>query len=134
MEKKDNKFHFVTVTDEDIKRENERVASNLTEEQKTDFVFGGEPLYELGRGHAFIWGFFTEYLTKSAVKAVRYDSGKWHINGDEYVYENETFVLVPPPPPTEPADWSTFTFPVVRQVSANLLANSITPIKPKKDR
>lgn len=132
MKKKENKFHFVYVTDEDIKRQNEKIASELREDQKTDFIFNGEHLYELGRGHAFGMGFFTEFITKSAIKAIRYDSGKWHINNDEYVYENDTFVLIPPyVPATEPIDFSNVTFPIVKNISAKTIGDDIRPEYPK---
>ena len=132
MEKKERGFYFVYKTDEDIRLENIQIASELREDQKTDFIFNGEHLYELGRGHAFGMGFFTEFITKSAIKAIRYDSGKWHINNDEYVYENATFVLIPIcPPTTEPIDFSNLTFPVVKNISAKTMGDDIQPVYPK---
>lgn len=132
MEKKENGFYFVYKTDEDIKLENIKIASELREDQKTNFIFNREHLYELGRGHAFGMGFFTKFITKSAITATRYDSGKWHINSDEYVYENDTFVLVPPYLPTnEPIDFSNLVFPVVKNISTKTIGDDIQPEYPK---
>jgi len=132
---KDKGFHFVYPTDEDIQRENEKIAFELKEEQKTEFVFNGEHLYELGRGHEFLNGFFTEYITKSAKKAWRYDSGKWNILGDSYDYEDGNFVLIPRPEiKNEPIDWNEVVFPMVKNLSGPIADKlpSVQPlIKPK---
>jgi len=109
MSKEEKGFHIVHKTMTDIERENQETANAVTEEQKTEFVFNGENLYYLGGGHAFLNGFFNEYITKSGVKIWQYLSGQWTIFGnsdDDYeLIDNELHLISKEPtPPSEPID------------------------------
>ena len=132
MSKKENQsFHMEYKYEDDIRKENEELGKNVTEDGKSEFVFKGEPLYYLGRGHAFLHGFFSEYVTQSGVKAWQF-GGLWLIESDKYEYINNEFVLIPPPPPQEPIDWSEMSFPIVKSVAAKTLSDELISIKPKK--
>jgi hypothetical protein len=132
MSKKENQsFHIEYKYENDVRKENEELVKNISEDKKSEFVFKGEPLYYLGRGHAFLRGFFSEYATQSGVKAWQF-GGLWLIGSDEYEYINNEFVLIPPPPPQEPIDWSEMSFPIVKSVAAKTLSEELISVKPKK--
>ena len=123
-------FHIVSHTDADERREREELIKNLSEDKKSEFVFKGEDLYYIGGGHAWLYGFFDEYITKSGIKAWGYHSGKWSIEGNEYEYVDGEFIFIPPPPPSEPVDFSSIQLPIVKNVSAKTLSDDLLPIKP----
>lgn len=123
-------FHFVYVTAEDHKRENEKIISELTEDKKSEFYFQGNYFYEIGRGHAYGSGFFTSYITKTGIEAWRYDSGRWSIGDGRYDYVDGEFVLIPPPPPSEPIDWSSIEFPRVNNIKGPI-ADKLISVTPK---
>jgi hypothetical protein len=132
MEDKNEKklFHFVHVTVEDEKRENEKIISELTEDKKSEFSFQGNYFYETGRGHAYGSGFFTGYITKTGITAWRYDSGKWSIGSESYNYEDGEFVIIPKHPVNnEPIDWGSITFPKVKKLSGPV-AHKLPSVKP----
>jgi hypothetical protein len=132
MSKKENQsFHIEYKYENDVRKENEELVKNIIEDEKSEFVFKGEHLYYLGQGHAFLRGFFSEYVTQSGVKAWQF-GGLWLIGSDEYEYINNEFVLIPPPPPQEPIDWSEMSFPIVKSVAAKTLSGELISIKPKK--
>jgi hypothetical protein len=132
MNKKENQsFHIEYKYENDIRKENEELFKNISEDKKSEFLFKGEHLYYLGRGHDFLRGFFSEYVTQSGVKAWQF-GGLWLIGSDEYEYINNEFVLIPPPPPQEPIDWSEMSFPIVKSVAAKTLSDELISVKPKK--
>lgn len=132
MSKEKPLFHFVYVTDEDQKRENEKIISELTEDKKSEFSFKGNCFYETGRGHAYGLGFFSKYITKTGIEAWRYDSGKWSIGNESYNYEDGEFVIIPKPPiNNEPTDWSSITFPKIKNVTGTV-AHKLPSVKPKE--
>ena len=126
-------WHFVHKTGADIERENLETAEKATEEQKSEYVFNGEPLYYLGVGHAFLYGFFNEYITKSGVKVWEYHSGRWTTNGDDYELVDNELILIPPTPPTpsESIDWSSIKFPRVKNLTGPI-ADQLISVKPKQ--
>jgi hypothetical protein len=68
MNKKENQsFHIEYKYENDIRKENEELFKNISEDKKSEFLFKGEHLYYLGRGHAILRGFFSEYVTQSGV-------------------------------------------------------------------
>lgn len=132
MKNKEEKgFHFVYVTDEDLKREIEKRILELTEDQKSDFVFENHHLYELGRGYDFIYGFYNEYLTKNGIQARQYLSGLWRINNEFYKYKDSNFVLEPKSIDEKPMDFSKVVFPVIKSISAKTLSGDIIDVSPR---
>lgn len=123
-------FHIVHVTAEDQRRENEKIISELTEDKKSEFSFKGNYFYETGRGHAYGLGFFSKYITKTGIEAWRYDSGLWSIGDGRYDYVDGEFVLIPPPPPSEPVDWSSIEFPRVKNLTGPI-ADQLISVTPK---
>ena len=130
MSKEKPLFHIVHVTAEDQRRENEKIISELTEDKKSEFSFNGNYFYETGRGHAYGLGFFSKYITKTGIEAWRYDSGLWSIGDGRYDYVDGEFVLIPPPPPSEPVDWSSIEFPRVKNLIGPI-AHKLPSVKPK---
>ena len=130
MSKEKPLFHIVHVTAEDQRRENEKIISELTEDNKSEFSFNGNYFYETGRGHAYGLGFFSKYITKTGIEAWRYDSGLWSIGDGRYDYVDGEFVLIPPPPPSEPVDWSSIEFPRVKNLTGPI-AHKLPSVKPK---
>ena len=130
MSKEKPLFHIVHVTAEDQRRENEKIISELTEDKKSEFSFKGNYFYEIGRGHAYGLGFFSKYITKTGIEAWRYDSGLWSIGDGRYDYVDGEFVLIPPPPPSEPVDWSSIEFPIVKNLTGPI-AHKLPSVKPK---
>ncbi len=138
MSKEEKGFHIVHKTMADIERENQETANAVTEEQKTEFVFNGENLYYLGSGHAFLNGFFNEYITKSGVKIWQYLSGQWTIlgnSGDDCELIDNELHLIPkePTPPSEPIDWSSIEFPRVKKLSGPI-ADKLPSVKPIQNK
>ena len=129
MSNKETLFHFVYTTESDEKRKNEELGRNITEDKKSEYVFHGEPFYLVGKGHAFFYGFFTEYITKSGIVAWHYHSGKWIIENKDYNYIDDQFVLIPPPPPREPIDWSSIEFPQIKNLTGPI-ADRLPSVKP----
>ena len=129
----ENKLHFIYKTHEDLKMENQEKSKSVNEDDKSDFIFNGEPFYLIGRGHSFGLGFYEEYITKSAIVGHRYPSGNWLIDSDDYGYVNNEFVLIQKQPHQEkPFDESSFNFPMVKQVSTKLLSGQLISVQPKK--
>jgi hypothetical protein len=129
----ENKFYFVYKTEEDTKRENQEKSKSVNEDNKSDFVFNGEPFYYIGRGHSFGFGFYEEYITKSAIEGCRYASGNWIINADRYEYVDNEFVLIQKKPRQEkPLDESSFNFPMVKEISSKSLSDELSSVQPKK--
>lgn len=121
---------FVTVTEEDLKRELDEKIANLKEDQKSKFEFEDHPFYKIGHGHCFGRGFYVEYVTKSGIHAYQFGS-VWHINGDTYDYIDEEYAKRPTLKPSPPIDLSKITFPVVAQVAAKTIGLDIVPVIPK---
>lgn len=121
-------FHFVYITEDDIKYETEKQISELTEDKKTNFIFDGQNFYELGNGHDFCYGFFTEYLTKCGIRGRYYLSGKWMINNDWYNFINDEFIIIRQE--TRNIAKTDFTFPVIKNVNAKLLSDDLISINP----
>ena len=123
-------FHFVYVTEDDIKRETEKRISELTDDKKTNFIFNKHSFYELGNGHDFCYGFFTEYLTKNGIRGRYYVSGKWMINNDWYDFINNNFVIIKQTTRNiTPTDFNIMTFPVIKNAT-KLLADDLIEVKP----
>jgi len=126
-------FHFVYITEDDIKRETEKQISELIDDKKTDFIFNEQPFYELGGGHDFCYGFFTEYLTKNGIRGRHYASGKWNINNDWYNFINHDFVIIEQTTTNiTPTDFNNMAFSVIKNVNAKLLTDYLVEIKPKE--
>ncbi len=131
MNKEQNKFHLVYVTEEDIKNETKKLVTEITEDKVSIFSFKGENLYETGCGHNFVYGFYTEYITKNGLRATQYASGLWNIGSDDYEWKNEEFIIIPKAE-SHPIDWDSLSFPIVKNVSAKTIANDLQSIKPKQ--
>ena len=131
MNKEQNKFHLVYVTEEDIKNETKKLVTEITEDKISIFSFKGENLYETGHGHNFVYGFYTEYITKNGLRATQYASGLWNIGSDDYKWKNEEFIMIPKAE-SHPIDWDSLSFPIVKNVSAKTIANDLQSIKPKQ--
>lgn len=126
-----NSFHFVCLTEEDIKKEIQKQISELTEEQKTEFVFNGQPLYKLGRGHDFLYGFFIEYITKNGIKARCYDSNIWNIENNNYDYINSVFIeRVKKERNNKPMDFNNVLFPKIKKISSRTLSEDLVSHRP----
>ena len=55
--------HLEYVYEEDVKRQNLNRAAKVREDQLSEFVFNGEPLYRTeGHGHSFVWGYYKRFL------------------------------------------------------------------------
>ena len=121
---------------EDVQRKYRAAAACAKEEQRSEFTFKEEALYRLGRGHSFLNGFFTEYVTKSGIAASRYDSGKWDIDGDSYEFVDGAFVLIPrkehmtPTPEQMMESWNSTPFPIVKSVIDKMIGIDLVPVKP----
>lgn len=50
---KENGFYLIHTTSEDVKKENQEKANNLSEDSKSEFIFNGEYFYLVGHGHQF---------------------------------------------------------------------------------
>lgn len=126
-------FHFKHVTQEGIDRERKEIVSNIKEEDKSIFLFEGEYFYLVGGGHNFIRGFYREYATKKGLFATQYAGGLWVIGGENYDYENNTFIKRPEVE-VHNFDFSgaNLSFPVIKNVPARTIAEDIQPVKPKK--
>lgn len=126
-------FHFVYVTEDDIKSETEKQISELIDDKKTDFIFNEHTFYELGNGHDFCYGFFTEYLTKNGIRGRCYASGKWKINNDWYDFINHKFVIIKQTTRNITlTDFNNMVFPVIKNVNAKLLADDLIEVKPNE--
>jgi len=123
-------FHLVIVTDEDVKNETRKLVSEITEEMISKFLFKGEPFYEIGRGHDFVYGFYNEYITKSGIRAKQYFSGYWNIGGDGYEIKNEEFIKIPKAG-SYPIDWGKLSFPIVKKVNAKTIASELISVTPE---
>ena len=131
MNKEQNKFHLVYVTEEDIKNETKKLVVEITEDKVSIFSFKGENLYETSpsHGHNLVYGFYTQYITKTGLRATQYVSGLWNIGSDDYKWENGEFVIIPKAE-RHPIDWDSLSFPIVKNVSAKTLASELQSIKP----
>ena len=117
-------FHLEYIYPEDVKRIQQKKASRVKKKQRSDFIFQGEPLYKLGRGHEFLKGFYTEYITKTGIAATRYDSELWIIDNEQYEFKGGEFVQVPrkvypiPTPEQMMESWNSAPFPIDKNVAA----------------
>lgn len=125
-------MHLDFKTEEDAKQERLKRASEVTEDMKSEFILNGEHLYVLGNGHSFMRGFFTKYITKSAISAKRFYD-RWFIGGDEYTYSPENvFELVKiekEPTNSEPINWDGIAFPMVSRVAAKTMSLDLEPVE-----
>lgn len=127
-----NKFHFTYITDEDVKRETLKLVDNISEEDKSIFVFNGEILYKTkGHGHNFVYGFYQEYITKSGIRATQYLSGLWIIGNEQYIYKNDNFKLLPKSEVNENLSLENLSFPVIKNIQAKTISSDIISVKPK---
>lgn len=124
-------FHIVYKTDEDYKKELREIIQNLTEEQKTEHQFEGQYLYEIGRGHDFVFGFFMSFVTKGGIQATGYLSGRWVINGEEYDLKGGNFIKRPKVEYT-PLDFDKVQFPVIKNVNAKTISGDIPSEAPRR--
>ena len=133
IKKEENQgFSFVYMTEENVKSEINKKISKLTEEQKSEFIFNNQPLYKLGNGHNFLYGFFTEYLTKTGISARYYVNGRWYINGEFYDYINSVFIKIPKIETNlNPIDFNSLSFPTIKNINIKTLSEDLIPIKPK---
>lgn len=128
MNKEQNKFHLVYVTEEDIKNETKKLVAEITEDKVSIFSFKGENLYETSHGHNLVYGFYTQYITKTGLRATQYASGLWNIGSDDYEWKNEEFVIIPKAE-IYPIDYGTLSFPIVRNIIAKTLASDLQKSK-----
>jgi len=132
MNKQENKIHIVYVTEEDIKNETKKLISEITEDKISIFFFNGEALYSTGCGHDFVYGFYTNYITKTGIRATQYVSyGLWNIGSDDYEIKNDEFVLIPKAE-SYPIDLDKLSFPIVKNVSAKTISEELISVKPKQ--
>ena len=131
MNKEQNKFRLVVVTEEDIKNKTKKLVSEITEDKISIFTFNGEHFYKTSHGHDFVYGFYIEYITKTGIRATQYASGLWNIGSDNYEWKNDEFVIIPKAE-RHPIDWDSLSFPIVKNVSAKTLANELQSFKPKE--
>ena len=127
-----NLFRLEVKTEEDAKQERLKQASEVSEDMKSEFIFNGEHLYVLGRGHNFIKGFYTEYITKSATVVKRFHD-RWFIGGEEYTHSPENgfeLVKIKEPTNSEPMDWDGIAFPMVSRVAAKVMSLDLEPVEP----
>lgn len=130
----DNFFKFNYLTESDIENETKNLVSKITEDKVSEYVFNGESLYETGGyGHNFLKGFYKDYITKSGVRATRYRSGKWLIGNDEYLYENNKFVIIEKPK-TYDINWDDATFPVIKNVNSGTISDELQSIRPNDEK
>lgn len=118
---------------EDVKRENERIASCLKEEQLSEFSFNGEPLYLIGQGHEFVYGHYNQYLTKSAKPARYYILRNfWCIEGEDYEYVDNEFVLLPKKEYKSLSleDVKEFKFPIIKSTIPKIISNDLISVQP----
>lgn len=120
------------VTREDIQKENIERASKVTEDQKRDIIFNGEHLYYLGVGHAWLWGFFNEYITKSGIILWEYDDGIWSVDHEDFKLVNGEFEKIFYPETTQTPITEDFKFPQVKNVNPMTLADQIFSIQPRE--
>lgn len=124
-------MNITYVTAEDIRNLDLETAKNVSEDKKTDIVFNGENLYYLGVGHCFLNSFFSEYITKSAIKIRQY-SNFWSINNEDYNLIDDKFVLIPKEPYVHnPIRFEDLTFPTIKNVKPNLLSDKLISLKPE---
>ena len=131
--KKDPNFKINFVTDEDQRKIDQERITKLTEDQKSEYKFQGEYFYELGRGHEFLMGFFTEYITKNGLTAWEYDSGIWRIQDQDYTYSNGEF-QAEPTHKTENRNikWDEISFPKVQKIHAKSISDDLVPEVPRE--
>jgi hypothetical protein len=124
-------FHFEVITPEIAEAQKREKICNLKEDQLSEYVFNGEPLYETGRGHSFGIGFYTSYLTKSGVEAEAYGP-RWRIQNSWYDFVDGDFVEIPETVyvPCEPANLEEISFPIVRSVFAKLASTELFQVQP----
>ena len=128
MNKEKNIFHFEYVTKDDIQNETQKLISELSEESISKFIFRGESFYCIGSGHCFARGFYTEYITKSGIRATQYVSGYWEILEDDYELINEEFKIIPKTE-TQPINWDEITFPIIKNTNSKTIASELTSLK-----
>jgi hypothetical protein len=128
-------IEFTYQTDEWVKREIKKQISKLTEDQKSEYVFNEEPLYVLGRGHDFCYGYFIEYITKTGIIAkCFYSKIMWCIAGEIYDYKNNEFIKrakIEPSDTNEFNDFYNLGLSIVRRTDNKSLASDLLSIKPK---
>ena len=133
MNNKENTFHIVYVTEEDIKNEITKLVSEITEDKISIFKFKDEAFYYIGRGHNFVFGFYNEYITKTGIRAQQYMSEKWHIGADTYKFKDGDFIILTKPNSnTTPIDFNSISFPIVKNVNAKLISSDLISMSPKK--
>lgn len=131
-------FHIEYVYESDIKQVNFNRAAKVKEDQRSEFVFNGEPLYRVeGRGHSFVWGFYQNYITKSGKAAEHYYTRDlWLIESEFYEWLDGKFVVVPRRE-TKPLDLNTpIPLPIIKSVLPELKSTelfSIQPMNPPTD-
>lgn len=130
-----NKFHFTYTTDEDVKRETLKLVDNISEDDKSIFIFNGESLYQTkGRGHDFVYGFYQEYITKTGIRATQYVSGLWIIGNEQYTYKNDNFELLPKTEVNENLSFpiiKNLSFPIIKNISSKTISGDLISVKPK---
>ena len=59
-------------------------------------------------------------------------SGFYHIKDREYKYENNEFIdITPEPVEYKPTDWSNFSFPIVKNIQAKTIGETLKAYIPK---
>lgn len=125
-------FHLEYVYEEDVKRQNLDKAAKVKQDQLSEFVFEGEPLYKTGGyGHSFVWGFYDTYITKSGKAAEHYYiRGLWLIEHEFYEWLGGKFVVVPRRE-TKPLDLSTpIPFPLIKSVIPKIKSTELISVQP----
>jgi len=117
-------------TEEDTKRELLKDIQNLSEDQKSKYIYNDEYLYKRSHGHDFLCGFYVEFLTKSGT-IIKYQQNKWSTNNTDLKLND--FVLTNKPveptkeyiPSSEP-----LKFPTITKISASTISQDLIPVAP----
>ena len=122
------------ITQKDIDNQLQQTIKGLTDNDKTNFVWDGKPLYKIDHGHCFGRGFYIKYTTLDAIVVIQYGS-RWFCNDDEYRYDKETGIydkVIIEKVETNDIDFNEVigSFPVVKSVSSKSISDDLIPIKP----
>lgn len=112
-------FHLDFVTGEQV-QERQFERQFITKENESEFIFEGEILYRVGRGHDFIRGFFIGYITESN-KVYRNFIGTnfWVCGNEEFTYENNKLIPVEKTSYV-PINWDSIELPRIKKLKRDL--------------
>lgn len=116
-------FHLDFVTGEQV-QERQFERQFITKENESEYIFEGEILYRVGRGHDFIRGFFIGYITESN-KVYRNFNGTnfWQCEHKdaikEFTYENNKLTPVEKKPHVT-LNFDSIELPLIKNVHKSL--------------